>query len=66
MRLRDEREPEDARSTEAQPAAGEADGHGAFRDDGHALLAAADAAIARALSQNSAEFLAQNRQLGGQ
>jgi hypothetical protein len=33
---------------------------------GEELLAAADAAIARALSRNSAEFLAQNRQSGGQ
>ena len=66
MRRRDDLEPEDARAAEAQPPAGEGDGHAALRDDGHALLAAADAAIARALSQNSAEFLAQNRQLGGQ
>jgi hypothetical protein len=36
------------------------------RDQGRALLAAADAAIARALSRDSNEFLAQNRQLGGQ
>jgi len=33
---------------------------------GAALLAAADEAINRALSQNSSEFLAQNRQAGGQ
>ena len=30
------------------------------------LLAAADEAIARALSRDSAEFLAQNRQMGGE
>lgn len=37
-----------------------------LRNEGDTLLAAADAAIARALSQNSAEFLAQSRQMGGQ
>lgn len=36
------------------------------REDGHALLAAADAAITRALSRNSRQFLAQGRQAGGQ
>ena len=37
-----------------------------LREQGAALLAAADEAIARALSRDSAEFLAQNRQAGGQ
>jgi len=37
-----------------------------LRARGTALLAAADDAITRALSRNSAEFLAQNRQAGGQ
>jgi hypothetical protein len=37
-----------------------------LRDQGEAFLAAADDAITRALSSNSIEFLAQNRQLGGQ
>ena len=39
---------------------------GGLRERGEALLAAADEAINRALSRNSAEFLAQNRQSGGQ
>jgi hypothetical protein len=38
----------------------------ALRDRGAALLAAADEAIARTLSRDSAEFLAQNRQEGGE
>ena len=37
-----------------------------LRADSDALLAAADAAIERALSRNSDEFLEQNRQRGGQ
>lgn len=37
-----------------------------LRDRGAALLAAADEAIARALSRDSALFLRQNRQQGGQ
>ena len=37
-----------------------------LRDRGAALLAAADEAISRALSRDSAEFLAQNRQAGGE
>ena len=36
------------------------------REAGDAFLDAADAAIERALSSRSEEFLAQNRQLGGQ
>jgi hypothetical protein len=38
----------------------------ALRDRSAALLAAADTAISRALSHDSAEFLAQNRQEGGE
>ncbi len=37
-----------------------------LRERGSALLAAADEAISRALSRDSAEFLAQNRQAGGE
>jgi hypothetical protein len=37
-----------------------------LRQRGAALLAAADEVVSRALSRNSAEFLAQNRQAGGQ
>lgn len=37
-----------------------------LRNEGAAFLAAADAAITRALSRNSEQFLAQNRQQGGQ
>ena len=37
-----------------------------LREAGAAFLAAADEAIDRALSQDSAQFLAQNRQAGGQ
>ena len=36
------------------------------REIGQSLLAAADRAIERALSEDSARFLAQNRQMGGQ
>jgi hypothetical protein len=36
------------------------------RDEGRALLDAADHAINRALSRNSSQFLAQGRQAGGQ
>lgn len=39
---------------------------GGLRAQAEALLAAADDAINRALSQNSLEFLEQNRQSGGQ
>jgi hypothetical protein len=39
---------------------------GELRAQAEALLAAADDAINRALSQNSLEFLEQNRQSGGQ
>jgi hypothetical protein len=51
------------------PPAGQADSAGdraEQREAGATLLAAADDAITRALSRNSAEFLAQNRQSGGQ
>jgi hypothetical protein len=37
-----------------------------LRERAAALLAAADEAIERALSRDSAEFLAQNRQVGGE
>jgi hypothetical protein len=38
----------------------------ALRARGAELLSAADAAISRALSQDSRQYLAQNRQSGGQ
>lgn len=38
----------------------------ALRNEGAAFLAAADAAITRALSRDSRQFLTQNRQQGGQ
>ena len=44
-------------------AAGDSD---ALRAEGAAFLAAADAAIARALSRDSRQFLQQNRQQGGE
>jgi hypothetical protein len=63
MRLRERDDSDDA---EGRPADGSSQQSAELRDEGAALLAAADDAIARALSQNSAEFLAQSRQMGGQ
>ena len=40
--------------------------HAELRERGAALLAAADDAISRALSRDSAVFLAQNRQVSGE
>jgi hypothetical protein len=57
----------DANVTPIQPLSVEMrEGGESLREDGDAFLAAADEAIARALSTNSEEFLAQNRQMGGQ
>jgi hypothetical protein len=63
MRLR---ERDDVDDDGARTAEGHSQESAELRDTGDALLAAADDAIARALSQNSAEFLAQSRQMGGQ
>jgi hypothetical protein len=63
MRLRERDDSDDFKGGDAGgPSADSTE----LRNEGDALLAAADAAIARALSQNSAEFLAQSRQMGGQ
>lgn len=45
---------------------GDAPDRGELRERAASLLAAADEAISRALSRDSAEFLAQNRQMGGE
>lgn len=63
MRLRQR---DDSDDVEGPTAGGPSQESAELRDTGDALLAAADDAIARALSQNSAEFLAQSRQMGGQ
>lgn len=68
MRLRDRRELGDDlthRPNEAVDDGGGSDSD-ELRDAGEAFLAAADEAITRALSGNSEEFLARNRQMGGQ
>ncbi len=65
MRLRDRLEPEDTTTPQFQTADAGGDGD-TLRGAGEAFLAAADEAINRALSGNSEEFLAQNRQMGGQ
>jgi hypothetical protein len=54
--------PGDDDDHDAEPRAADA----ARTPDARALLSAADDAITRALSRNSAEFLRQTRQLGGQ
>lgn len=68
MKLRDRRtfdnDPE-RNSHEPDDAGGTGDG-AELREAGEAFLAAADEAINRALSGNSEQFLAQNRQMGGQ
>jgi hypothetical protein len=68
MRLRDRHVFDDdpARINHAPGDAGGGGDADALRDAGEAFLAAADEAINRALSGNSEEFLAQNRQMGGQ
>jgi hypothetical protein len=45
---------------------GDAGDQSELRERAASLLAAADEAISRALSRDSAEFLAQNRQMGGE
>ncbi len=54
------------RNQTAAVGGGDDDGRATLRNQAAALLAAADDAITRALSRDSAEFLAQNRQSGGQ
>jgi hypothetical protein len=63
MRTRDRRDFDLTPPREAAAPGGDTD---ALRDAGEMFLAAADDAIDRALSRNSTEFLAQNRQQGGQ
>ncbi len=66
MRLRErDREEREARPAEAG-AASEAADLAAARERARRLLDAADDAIGRALSSDSARFLEQNRQQGGQ
>ncbi len=64
MRLRTQTT--DSATRAVTPAGGDGRDHTELRDRGAALLAAADEAISRALSRDSAEFLAQNRQAGGE
>jgi hypothetical protein len=68
MRLRDQHmfNADPARNGHAPDDAGGAADTDELRGAGEAFLAAADEAINRALSGNSEQFLAQNRQLGGQ
>lgn len=58
-----ERQQRDTHPAPAGPAAAD---RTALRSDAERLLAAADEAIERALSTDSAAFLRANRQLGGQ
>ena len=56
-----------SRATESTVAAETGPGEDTLaRDEGQALLDAADDAINRALSRDSSRFLAQSRQAGGQ
>lgn len=68
MRLRDRQQPDDdaARNIQAPGDSGSEGDADALRGAGEAFLAAADEAINRALSGSSEQFLAQNRQMGGQ
>jgi hypothetical protein len=68
MRQRDRRESDDdiARTVYAPDDSGSEHDGDALRSAGEAFLAAADEVINRALSGNSEQFLAQNRQMGGQ
>lgn len=65
MRLRD-RENAGRQHEPAAPVERQAPEVDERHEAAQSLLAAADVAIERALSRNSAEFLAQNRQVGGQ
>ena len=67
-RFRERADREDHASSRNAPAAGDA-GSGnltGMRAEAQSLLAAGDAAINRALSRDSEEFLRANRQQGGQ
>jgi hypothetical protein len=66
MRERDRHDSESLTRRAPEPPLADGDDTQPLLDDGAALLAAADEAIGRALSGNSAEFLRQNRQQGGQ
>lgn len=68
MRLRDRRTFDDdlPRNLHASGDSGDDGSDDDLRGAGEAFLAAADEAITRALSGNSEQFLAQNRQMGGQ
>ena len=66
MTVRNRLDPDDVPPAVTQlpdDGAGDSD---ALRAEGAAFLAAADAAIARALSRDSRQFLQQNRQQGGE
>jgi hypothetical protein len=65
MNLRDPHE-HTPRPLTDDPGDDEPSGGDALRTEASSLLAAADRAIDRALSHNSAEFLLQTRQMGGQ
>jgi hypothetical protein len=68
MRARDRRTFDDDLPRNVR-ASGDSGGEGTsneLRGAGEAFLAAADEAINRALSGSSEQFLAQNRQMGGQ
>ena len=64
FRERRDQQPEVVPHPDIQGDVGEGTAH--LREEGELFLAAADDAINRALSRNSSEFLAQNRQQGGQ
>ena len=66
MRIREPHEHHPREHGDVTPGGGDANEADALRDQGAALLAAADEAINRALSQNSEEFLSQTSQMGGQ
>ena len=68
MRLRDRLTLDEhpSRNNDTSGDGGDTGDSAELRDTGEAFLAAADEAINRALSGNSEQFLAQNRQMGGQ
>ena len=66
MRLREQPDIHEPGSAPVESSVEIGDDTEPLRDEGAALLSAADAAINRALSRDSNEFLAQNRQQGGQ
>ena len=66
MRVHNRKEFDDRLSDELRNTGEAADGGDALREAGAGFLAAADEALDGALSENSAAFLVQNRQAGGQ